>query len=315
MRMLLFAVAVLATLLAGAWFLAASQVEARAEAALAQLEAQGWEVDYADLSTTGFPARLDTEVTRLRLASPDGRTVWETPSLRIYAMSYRPNRVVAVLPPEQNLIVAGQRLDISARDLRASATAGLSADLPLEEATVGSALAAVQAENGWGFGMDRLVAMATRAGTGADYDLFVEAEGLRPAAVSANIGLLRLDARVTLDSPVELRGGGTSPRFMGLVLREVRLAQGEVALTGTGELAPDAQGYLAGTITLAAENWRGLLNLLEAAGLLVLDQRAFVEGALEELAQGQDRIEVPVTFANGRIEALGLVLMEAPRVL
>jgi hypothetical protein len=313
MRTFLFAMALLVTLLSGAWFLAASQIETRAKVALGDLEARGWQVDYADLATTGFPARFDTTVTRLRLASPDGRIVWETPSFRVFAASYRPNRLVALLPQEQTLTVAGQVLTMSSQGLRASATAGLTSDLPLTQATVGSGPTAVEAETGWGVGMDRLVATGDQTGT-KGYDLFVEAEGLRPAAFSANIGLLRLDAQVTLDAPIQLRNSST-PRFQGLALRELRLAQGDVAVTGTGNLAPDAQGYLAGTVTLAAENWRGLLDLLEAAGLLVLDQRAFVEGALEELAQGSDRIEVPVTLANGQIEALGLVLLDAPRVL
>jgi hypothetical protein len=313
MRTFVFAMAVLVTLLSGAWFVVASQVETRAEAALADLEARGWQVDYAGLATTGFPSRFDTTVTRLRLASRDGRLIWETPSLRLYAASYRPNRVVALWPQDQTLAVAGQTLTISAQGLRASATAGLSADLPLDQATMGSGLTAVDAKAGWGIGMDRLVVTADRTGP-AGYDLFMEAEGLRPAAFSANIGLLRLDAQVALDAPVMLRNG-VAARVQGLTLRELRLAQGDVALTGSGSLAPDAQGYLAGTITLAAENWRGLLDLLQAAGLLLADQRVFAEGALEELAQGGNRIEVPVTFANGRIEALGLVLLDAPRVL
>lgn len=313
MRSLLFAMAILVTLLSGAWFLVASQIESRAEAALADLEARGWQVAYADLSTTGFPLRFDTTVTRLQLALPDGRIVWETPSFRLYAASYRPNRVFALWPQEQSLVIAGQRLAIAAQGLRAGATAGLSSGLPLEQATLGSGIAAVQSEAGWGFGIDRLAATADRSGS-SDYHLFVEVEGLRPAAVSANIGLLRLEAQVALDAPVEFRTSA-APRFQGLALRELRLAQGNVALTGTGALAPDAQGYLAGTLTLAAENWRGLLDLLGAAGLLVPDQRVFVEGALQELSQGGDRIEVPVTFANGRIEALGVALLAAPRVL
>jgi len=313
MRTFLYAMAVLVTLLSGAWFLVASQIETRAAAALAELETRGWQVDYADLSTTGFPSRFDTTVTRLRLVSPDGGILWETPSLRVFAASYRPNRVVVLWPEEQTLAVAGQVMAISAQGLRASGTAGLSSDLPLEQATIGSGLAAVQSETGWGLGMDRLSATANRTGTDA-YDLFVEAEGLRPAAFSANIGLLRLDAQVKLDAPVVLRNG-VAPGFQGLALREFRMAQGDVALTGAGNLSPDAQGYLAGSVTLTAENWHGLLDILEAAGLLVLDQRTFVEGALQGLAQGSDRIEVPVTFANGQIEALGLVLLAAPRVL
>ncbi|EYD77556.1 High-affinity K+ transport system, ATPase chain B [Rubellimicrobium mesophilum DSM 19309] len=312
MRTLLLVIAALFALLSGGWFLVAWQIESRAEAALADLRARGFSVDYADLSTTGFPSRFDTTATNLRLATPDGRVIWEAPFLRVTALSIRPNRVTTLWPQDQTLTLAGQRIDLSAKDLRASATVGLSTDLPLDEATIGSGLATVQAENGLGFGMDRLAARAARSGSA--YDLFAEVEGLRPATVSANIGLLRLDARVTLDAPLELRSP-TAPRFRGVALREVRLAQGDVALTGSGTLEPDAQGYLAGTVNLTAENWPGLLDLLQAAGLLAEQQRPFVEGALAQMAQGSDRIEVPVTFADGKVEALGLVLLEAPRVL
>jgi hypothetical protein len=88
-----------------------------------------------------------------------------------------------------------------------------------------------------------------------------------------------------------------------------------VALTATGDLAPDAQGFLTGTLMLRAENWRGLLDLLQAAGLLVFDQGSFLAGALEPLARGGNDIEVPLTFRDGQVEVLGLVLLQAPSVL
>ena len=312
MRTFLYLAAALVTLLCGGWFVVASEIESRVEAAIADLRAQGWQVDYAQLSTTGFPLRFDTAATELSLASPDGDVVWEAPSFRFHASSHQPNRLVAVWPQEQSLTVAGQSLLISARDLRASATAGLSTDLPLNAATVESGLTAVEAESGWGVGMDRLTATAERSG--AAYDLFLEAEGLRPATSNASIGLLRLDAQIILDAPVALRSG-TMPHFSGVALRQLRVAQGDVALTGTGALAPDARGYLSGTVTVAVENWRGFLDLLSAAGLLTQEQRPFLDGALEEMAQGRERIEVPITFANGQVSALGLVLLDAPRVL
>ena len=314
MRTLFFTAAALAALYGGYWLVGSSQVESRAEAALADLEARGWAVDYAELDTTGFPSRFDTTVTDLALASPDGRLAWAAPFFRVLAFSYRPNRAIAVWPPQQRLTVAGQPLEIASQGLRASATVGLSRDLPLEEATLEGGLSAVSSGAGWGFGLDRLLAAVRRAGAPATYDLSLEAQGLRSQGAGASLGLLRLDAQVTLDAPLGGRLQG-APRLIGLAVREARLSQGDVALTASGELAPDAQGFLAGTVVLTAENWRGLLVLLEAAGLLVLDQAPVLEGALAELAQGSDRIELPVTFADGRVEALGLVLLQAPRVL
>lgn len=315
MRTLFFVVAVLAALYGGYWVVGSSQVETRAEAALQDLREQGWRVDYADLSTAGFPSRFDTTVTGLELASPDGRFAWAAPFVQVLALSYRPNQVIAVWPEAQRLSVAGQEIEIAAQGLRASATLGLSADLPLDRATLESGLTDVTSESGWALGFDRLLAAIRRAGSGPNaYDLFLEAEGLRPPALSSNIGRLELDAQVALDAPLGVRLAA-APRLLGLTLREARLASGDIAVTASGALAPDPQGFLEGQLTLAAENWRGLLDLLEATGLFVHDQRALVEGALEELSSGGDRIEVPVTFRGGRVEALGLDLLEAPRVL
>ena len=315
MRTLFFVVAVLAALYAGYWFVGSSQVETRAEAALADLAAEGWQVDYESLNTTGFPSRFDTTLTELDLASPDGSCAWEAPFVQVFALSYRPNRVIAVWPTEQRLTVAGQPLVVSAQGLRASAAFGLSGDLPLDHATVESGLSAVEADAGWGFGLDRLLAAIRRAGPKPNsYDIYLEANGLRPAAVSANIGLLRLDTQVTLEAPLDRRLQD-APQLVALRIKEARLAQGDVALTATGELAPDAQGFLAGTVTLRAENWRGLLDLLAAAGVLVYDQAPLVASALEQLAGGRETIEVPVTFRDGQVEALGVVLLQAPQVL
>ena len=315
MRTLFFVMAVIAALYGGYWVVGSSQVERGARAALADLEARGWTVYYAELDTRGFPSRFDTTVTDFSLISPAGCLAWAAPFFQVLALSYRPNRLIAVWPPEQSVTVAGQRIDIASHSLRASANLGLSADLPLRNATLEGGLSAVSSKAGWGIGMDRILAAIREAGDAPGrYDVFLEANGLRPATFSASLGSLRIDAEVTLDAALDRRLR-EAPRLIGLAIRDARLAQGDVALTATGELAPDAQGFLAGTVLLTAENWRGLLDLLEAGGLLIHDQAPLLQGALEELAEGGDRIEVPVTFRDGQIEALGLVLLQAPRVL
>jgi hypothetical protein len=307
-------VALLAALYGGYWFVGQSQIETRATAALADLETKGWEVAYSDLNTTGFPSRFDTTITDLALTAPDGRFAWAAPFVQVFALSYRPNHVIAVWPPEDSLTVAGQRIDVNAQGLRASASASLSIDLPLRNVTLESGLMAVGSDAGWGFGLDRLLSAIRLAPNGGNrYDLFLEAAGLRPQTVSASIGLLRIEGEVELDRPLD-RHLTEAPRLLSVTLRDARLAQGGVALAAAGGLAPDAQGYLTGTLTLRIEDWRGLLDLLEATGLLILDQAPFLALALEQLSQGGDDIEVPVTFADGQVSALGIVLAEAPRL-
>jgi hypothetical protein len=312
MRALVWIVAAVAAAYAGLWFVGERQVETRAARALADLEARGWEVDYASLNTTGFPSRLDTRVTDLRLLSPDGTLGWLLPALQVYALVYRPTHVIADLPPEQVVTVAGRDLDVTSERLRASARGGLSARLPFREAVVEGGPLAVSGE-GVNVSLGRLLLAAREGGPAANaYDLYLDAADISPAEGAPALDLLRLDAEVTLDRPLDrtLRG---APGLLGLVLRDMRLTMGDVALSASGALAPDAEGALAGELVVVAENWRGMLDLGEQAGTLDPARRALAERALEGLAEG-DRIEVPVTFANGTVSALGLPLLAAPRL-
>lgn len=313
MRALVWITGVLALLYGGYWFVGRSQVETRARAALADLEAQGWEVDYSSLETVGFPSRFDTTVTDLALASPDGQVAWEVPVLRVYALSYRPNHVIARLPPTQRVTVGGRAFDVAAEGLQASARAGLSADLPFRDVTVESGPLTITGPGIEG-GVSRLLAavrLAEAEGDDPAYLVFLEGEDLAVAGTPA-LDLVRIDALATLGAPIDRRLQ-EAPPLVSLSLRDVRLARASSALTATGTLMPDAEGFLAGEVVLAAEDWRGALLSLEEAGLLTADVAGLVAGALEPLAEG-DRIDVPVTFAEGRVSALGLPLLAAPQV-
>lgn len=315
MRALVFATAVLAVLYGGYWFVGSSQVEARTRGALAELEARGWDISYSDLGIRGFPSRFDTTLTDISMRSPSGDLVWESPFVQLLALSYRPNRVILVWPPEQRFRWQGQDVSLVADGLRASAGVGLALDLPLESATVESGPMELTADAGGTLSLECLIAAIRDAGPDlASYDVFLDAQGVEAAGLRPGLDTARLDAEIELAAPLDRRAAAV-PALRRLDLRELRLALGEVAVTARGELAPDGQGYLTGTLTLSAENWRGLLRLLEEAGLLIHDQRAVLESALAELARGEERIEVPVTLSNGQVEALGVVLLQAPRVL
>lgn len=313
MRALVVIVTALAALYAGYWIVGQRQVETRARAALADLEARGWDVSYSSLETVGFPSRFDTTVEDVRLASPDGSLAWEAPFVTVYALSYRPNRVIAVFPEEQVVTVAGRPYRLTTERLRASAGVGLSAALPFRDATAEAEGAEVTAE-GLGLGLGRLLA-AVRAAPGgtATYDLYLDAADLRPLGAEAALDHVRLDAQVTLDAPLGLRAA-EAPRLLALSLAEASVGRGAASLSASGDLGLDAEGFLAGEVVIAAESWRGVLDAAEAAGLLAPGARAVVERALEGLSEGEDRFEVPVTFADGVVTALGLPLLDAPRL-
>lgn len=317
MRWLVWVVGAAAALYAGLWFVAERTVETRARGALGELEARGWSVGYASLNTTGFPSRLDTRATELRLASPDGSLAWAAPWVQAYALVYRPTHVIVDLPPEQALTLGGTELDLRSEGLRASARAGLSADLPFREAVAESGPLTLSGAMGE-VTLGSLVAGAREAGPAANaYDLFLEAEdvaaGAPEGAGTIQLDLVRLDAQVALDAALDRRLAG-APLPTALTLRDLRLALGDMALSASGALVPNAEGVLEGEVVVVAEGWRGMLDLAKQAGVLDADRRTLFEGALGGLAQGEDRIEVPVTFAEGQVSALGLPLLAAPRL-
>lgn len=315
MRILFWIVATLVALYGGYWFVGQNQIETRAARALDALAAQGWEVDRTGLNTTGFPSRFDTTVTDLRLASPDGQLVWEAPFFQILALSYRPNEVIAVWPPQQRLTIGGLPVDIAADRLRASARVGLSPALPLREAVIESGPLRASASNGE-IGLARLLAAIRSAPDGAagTYDLWLEATDLTAPGLPAPLPLLRLDARVLLGAPLDRTLASGPPRLLSLDIREARIQPGAASLTASGHLAADAEGVLEGELRLVIDDWRAMLDLAGQAGLADGTSRRLFENALTVMAGPEGRIELPLTLADGWISALGLRLARAPRL-
>ena len=234
-------------------------------------------------------------MTDLRLADPEGR-VDVGGALRAgrSRSPTSPNRVIAVWPPEQT--VDGGRAARStsrASGLRASASAGLSPDLPFRGATVESGPATLDRRRAGASASDRVVAAARRAAGGrAPTTSTSTPRGAALEGLGAGLDLVRLDAQVTLDAPARPAPRRARRCPAALRLASARLSRGDLALTGDGR-PRDRRGRAssAGELTVVAENWRGMLDLAGAVGLLDEGRRGLFEGALGGLARrrGPDR--------------------------
>lgn len=81
----------------GWWAYLVHRIETGIEATAADLRTAGYEVEYADLNTTGWPFRARVEARHLRLAAPSGHGV-SAPVLVAEANAYRPDRWVMIAP-------------------------------------------------------------------------------------------------------------------------------------------------------------------------------------------------------------------------
>lgn len=320
LRAVTIGVGVLAAGYGGYWFVAAQAAKSGAQALVDSLRADGVEVEYADLATRGFPSRIDTTVTDLALRDPESGVAWEAPWFQVFALSYRPNRIIAAWPPEQEIVLPGEVLTLGSTDMMASAHLGLSTDLPLDSATVQSGpLTVAAATGGWEAGAAHLLAAFRHAGD-ADYDLFAELTDIAlPAPIlaaldplstlPATVPVLRVEARLTFDRPV---ARGAAPRLEVLALQNAVLDWTETGIAVSGRLTPDAGGRAEGTLQVELRNWPLLVDLARNAALVSEDQAALLRGALAAAANGDVSLTAPVTFAGGAMSIGPLPLGPAP---
>ena len=326
MRALLWITTAAAVLYGGYWVAGSTAMRRGAEAALADLQAQGI-AGPAEITLRGFPSRFDLTVEPVALRS--GAVEWTAPFVQLFMLAYRPTHLIAVWPHEQVLTLAGLPLAITSTDMRASAVVGASADLPLDRTVLIAEDLAIQAGADLGVTLTE-ARLATRADpAGLTHDLGAEllglslSAGLRAAAdpegtLPAVMDRLRLDAALTLDRPLDRHAASAPPRPLALTLRDLSLRWGDLSLTASGQLDRSADGRLTGRIDIDAEHWREILALAVATGLVRAELAPTYAAALEQLAAvsgpDPDRLQVPLVLSGGWITLGPLPIGIAPRI-
>ncbi|MEM7488972.1 MAG: DUF2125 domain-containing protein [Pseudomonadota bacterium] len=309
-RWTLIAVVAAALLWSGWWFVGARATETAVTEGLAQAEAQGWRVERADLSVAGFPNRFDVTLTEPRITAPAGWAL-AAPILRAFALSYRPNHVIAVAPPEMVLTdpTLGD-VDITSDDLRASLIVSASTQPVLDRATlVAEDLGLAGA--GWTARLDR-GQVATRQAAGPTvHDIAVDLVTLALPAAAGTVERVDLDATVTLDRAV---GAGAAPRLDRLELRSGEMVWGDVSARMSGEMSVMSDGTPRGAFSLRLTGWERLLDLAVAGGLLPEGQAPLITAGLRGLSDGSGEATVPVEMADGQLLLLGFPIAPLPRL-
>ncbi|GGL95220.1 DUF2125 domain-containing protein [Pseudooceanicola nanhaiensis] len=326
MKRLLIVILVAAAAWSGYWFIGSYGLKSAYEGWFEARREDGWQADYADLSVRGFPNRFDTTFTDLAIADPATGWAWEAPFFQLLALSYRPNSVIAVFPPESTIATPNERLALTTSDTKASLTLGASSRLPLQRATlVGSDLMVEGVET---VSLDSLrLAAELLPGSETDYHLGFRAEGLALpdpllGRLSGGVALpdlvdkVHVDADVKFDAPWDLDAieqRRPQPRHLRLRLAEAEW--GALKLSATGELDIDAAGTPTGEIAVKAENWRDMLDLAVAAGALPESVAASAEKALglvAGLSGRADTLNATIAFRDGGMYLGPVPLGEAP---
>jgi hypothetical protein len=118
-----------------------------------------------------------------------------------------------------------------------------------------------------------------------------------------------------LTAPLDRHVRTSAPQVEKLTLREGLLRWGDLVISAAGDVVPNADGQAEGRIDIRVEQWRHLVPVLVAAGLITADAAPTVTRALELLVQqGNDPsvLTLPLAFQQGRMSLGPLPLGPAP---
>lgn len=316
MRRLTFVVLILASLYGGYWVVGSRAVLAAARTAMSDLQAEGL-VSYRDVSLVGFPSRFDVTVTEPAVTAQG--VTWSAAFLQVFALSYQPNRIIAVWPHEQSLQVAGETIALESQDMRASAAFGADADLPFDHGQMVIEAPQATSDRGWAINAKQLRLAAQSQGESRAQR--IGAEALQVALIGLGPDLpqmverAHLDATVTFDRPIDRHMRG-SVRPTAIDIATASLVAGDLRLTATGALEVGASGTPEGRVEVTAQGWRRMLAMAQAGGALPAQDAANIERMLDGIARtGADpeTITLPFVLREGSVFLGPFPLGPAPR--
>jgi hypothetical protein len=311
----------------GYWFVGSTAVRNGVEQALADAASRGVIVQTPDVSVSGFPNRFDLTVEGVDFLDPATGTGWQAPFFQVFAMTWKPWHIIAVMPPEQVVILPDEAVTVASQGLRASARARPSTDLPLAMAVVESGALSIRSDRGWNLEAGRSVlSLGAAAGGGNAYDLSLDIAALAPdpgfllqlapdGSLPPELEVIRLRATATLTAPLDRHAGATRPRIAAVDLTDALIGWGALSASAKGSIAPDDQGLAAGRIDFTVTNWRRIMPILVASGSVRPELAPTVEKMLESLAElsgDAEVLELPLVLEKGWMTLGPLPLGPAP---
>lgn len=293
--------------------------------------AEGWAADVADIDVAGFPNRFDTTVSQVRMTDPETGVAWSADFLQLLALAYKPHQVIAVLPNAHRLSTPIQTLDITHDQARGSIFLEPSPSLPLDRATIVVDALLIASNLGWEatldegrFATEQIAARSHAHRIGAELTGFrppketralIDPTGLLPAAVEK----LHLDAEIDFTAPWDRAAIETArPQITAIDLADLSAKWGTVTFRAAGQLSVDANGTPTGEISVKAVDWRRMLDLAVASGMVAETFAPSLESALELIATlkgPNDTIDVDLTFRRGRVLLGPIPLGDAPKII
>jgi hypothetical protein len=322
LRRLILAVLVAGLIWCGYWFVAAHSLRQSIDSWFAAAPSRGMQAEHSGIALRGFPNRFDVSIDKIRLADQDGHYAWQAPFVQAFALSYKPWHVIAAFAPVQSLTLPFGQFDLLSEQMRGSMVVAPLGAHELRRLRVegkglqlGKDAQTVQiAGLNLAFEQSAEAAQVYRIGARLG-DVMVAAAFFGGSGAAQQIPEVSLDAKASFSAPISFAVTGAQPALEALAVQELRIDWQGSSLRLSGNLVADANGQAEGSLTLSVDKWREGLDKLVQADFISNRTRKSIEQGLTLMAgtgAGRDRIELPITLAQGQVRAGFLGLGAAP---
>ena len=333
MRSLITLIVVLSLGWSAWWVIGTTAQKTAIETWMEQRREAGWVAEVEEFNVTGYPNRFDSVFTDLALSNPEAGWTWQAPHFQLLALSYKPNHIIAVWPGTHSYATRSDTTTITSSLFRGSLIFKPDTALSLERMQLETADLVLTGETEWRASAKE-ASIAFFAHNAPDlppnsYDLYIKALEFSPpaawrdsvdqsGALPETIPEAIIDATLTYDDPWDRFAiEQTNPRMTAIEIRDLRFLWGELNLNGTGTIDITAEGYMDGTFTVMAQNWRKLLDVIVAAQLLDPEfETSLVSGisVVSALSGDPEDIEIKLQFKDN-LTYIGIIpIGPAPRV-
>lgn len=292
------------------------------------------QISHEGLKIQGFPRRFNAVLTNPSLTDTKNGILWNAAFMQVYAPSFKPYQITAIMAPRQILNLHGQEFQVNSsgmkavisfafRDFLKAAVVVQTLDFRLENLDVFSSLGWKTTlksanlafhktkENPNNYNFDLLAKTITLP---EDLRILFDPQGLQPEFFET----LSIDGTLGFSKPFDL----TATRDQRPELTEIRLDHlglnwGPVKFTSQGVLKIDSEGYPDGTLNLTATGWKKMFRLARDSGLVDPEFAPTIQNSLSAMARmsdGDDVIKVPLNFSGGQMSLGIFPIGAAPRL-
>lgn len=293
--------------------------------------ARGWQAEYADIGTSGYPARHVTFLNSPALADPATGAAWRADWLMLDSPAIWPGRQILRFPDTaQRLSYFDRTAVVTATDMVAALRLDPGLALGLERMALTAGAWRVADAGGAVMRARALTLAMERIGQPETYRFDINADGFAPgpqlrrwlrsaASLPTDFETLEMRMTVRFDKPWDRSAlEQRRPQPVAIDLAQAELQWGALRIRATGKLTVGTAGRPQGSLTLRAENWREMLAMARAAGAIPPQAVSPAErtlSLLSGLGGNPDALDVQLNLRDGFVALGPIPLGPAPRLI